>query len=262
MFILVTTCDDSDDSSCDESDDSSCDDSDDSTDRSWSDSLHLGLARNCTLTSLDLRINNFRPRSTKLSLSLIDCLEGCSSLKSLTLTLNEYNEWKNDYASLLRERLGRNTSLSSLTLTFNFYTRVIYDDSYFEFDDIDRFAPNISMKSFTLTINDFSSSGDCGLPSSVLWPNYKSLTTFDLTLNNCAEGTGNDLLDFLDVVMKVDSLRTLRLKINDSRSRSAYLQSDFSEMVEKSPSLELIELTISCYGVGASSPETLKWEKQ
>ena len=62
--------------------------------------------------------------------------------------------------------------------------------------------------------------------------------------------------------MKVDSLRTLRLKINDSRLRSAYLLSDFSEMVEKSPSLELIELTISCYGVGASSPETLKWEKQ
>ncbi|XP_015776067.1 PREDICTED: uncharacterized protein LOC107354137 isoform X14 [Acropora digitifera] len=255
-----STCDDSDDSSCDESDDSSCDDSEDPTDRSWKDSLHLGLARNCTLTSLDLTINNFRPRSTKLSLALIDCLEGCSSLKSLTLTLNEYSEWKNDYASLLRERLGRNTSLSSLTLTFNFYTRVIYDDSCFEFD-IDRFAPNTSMKSFTLTINDFSSSGDCGLPSSVLWPNYKSLTTFDLTLNNCAEGTGNDLLDFLDVVMKVDSLRTLRLKINDSRSRSAYLQSDFSEMVEKSPSLELIELTISCYGVGASSPETLKWGK-
>ena len=240
--------------------DSTCDDSDDSTGRSWNHGLHLGLARNCTLISLDLTINNFRPRSTKLSFALIGCLEGCSSLESLTLTLNEYKEWKNDYASPLRERLGRNTSLSSLTLTFNFYTRVIYD-SFFQFDDIDRFAPNISMKSFTLSINDFSSSGDCGLPSSVLWPNYKSLTTFNLTLNNCAEGTGHDLLDFLDVVMKVDSLRTLRLKINDSRLRSAYLLSNFSEMVEKSPSLELIELTISCYGVGASSPETLKWEK-
>ena len=196
-----------------------------------------------------------------MSLALIDCLEGCSSLRSLTLTLNEYKEW-NYYASRLRKGLGRNTSLISLTLTFNFYTRVIYDGSYFQFNDIDRFAPNISMKSFTLTINDFSSSGDCGLPSSVLWPNYKSLTTFDLTLNNCAKGTGNDLLDFLDEVMKVDSLRTLRLKINDSRFRSAYLQSDFSEMVEKSPSLELIEITISCYGVRASSRETLKWEKQ
>ena len=231
-----STCDDSDDPSCDESDDSSCDDSDDSGDsddstgRSWNESLSQGLARNCTLTSLDLTINNFRPRSTKLSLALIGCLEGCSSLKSLTLTLNEYSEWKKNYASLLLKGLGRNTSLISLTLTFNFYTEVIYDSSYFQFDDTDRFAPNNSMKSFTLTINDFSSSGDCGLPSSVLWPNYKSLTTFNLTLNNCAEGTGNDLRDFLDVVMKVNSLRTLRLKIKDSRFRSAYLQSDLSEM--------------------------------
>ena len=197
-----------------------------------------------------------------MSLSLIGCLEGCTSLRSLTLTLNEYSEWRYNYASLLRERLGRNTSLSFLTLTFNFYTKVIYDSSYFEFDDIDRFAPNTSMKSFTLAINDFSSSGDCGLPSSVLWPNYKSLTTFDLTLNNCNGLIGHKLPIFLDAVIKRNSLRTLRLNIIDSQFTSGFHGYDFSKLVVKSPSLELIELTISCYGVEASSPETLKWEKQ
>ena len=78
--------------------------SDDSTytGSSRNDGLLLGLARNCSLNSLTLTINNFSSRSTRLSLTLIDCLEGCSSLTSLTLTLNEYNKWKNNYASLLQ----------------------------------------------------------------------------------------------------------------------------------------------------------------
>ena len=239
--------------------------SDDSTytGSGWNDSLHLSLTRNCSLNSLTLTINNFSPRSTGLSLTLIGCLESCSSLKSLTLTLNEYNDWEDTYASLLREGLGRNTSLISLTLTFNIYTRVL-KGSYFDFDDIsdDGFVPNISMNSFSLTINDFSSSGDWGLQSGILWPNYTSLTTFNLTLNNCDEVSGNCLPEFLDAVMKVNSLRTLKLKINDSQFRSNCLQWDFSELVVKSPSLELIELTISRYGIVGSLLQTFKWKKQ
>ena len=144
-----------------QSDDYTCDDF--TWDDSWIDSLHLSLARNCSLNSLTLTINNFSPWSTGLSLTLIGWLEGCSSLKSLTLTLNEYYELEDTYASLLRKGLGRNTSLISLTLTLNIYSRVIINDMcYFEFDDIsdDGFVPNISLNSFTLTINDFCSSGD------------------------------------------------------------------------------------------------------
>ena len=48
--------------------------SDDSTGCSWNDRLLLGLPRNCSLTSLDLTMNNFSPRSTQLSTSLIGCL--------------------------------------------------------------------------------------------------------------------------------------------------------------------------------------------
>ena len=247
-----------------QSDDSTC------TGDSWNDSLHLGLARYYSLKSLTLTINNLRPRSTGLSPTLIGCLEGCISLKSLTLTLNEYNEWENNYESLLRQGLGRNTSLISLTLTLNIYARAIhharlpFDDMYFHVYDSsdDGFVPNVSMNSFTLTINDFSSSGCFGLDLGFLLCNYKCLTIFNLTLNNCGEGSGSDLQNFLKLVLGVNSLRTLRLKINDSVFRSAVREYDFSELVVESSSLELIELTISRRGVEGSWLETLKWEKQ
>ena len=269
-----------DDSSCDDSDDPTRDDSDDSTGCSRNDSLLLGLPRNCTLTSLTLTLNNFSPRSTKLSFILISCLENFISLKSLTLTLNEYNNyWKDTYASRLRQGLGRNTSLISLTLTLNIYTRPpsdsdfdFYDISDDHFDDISDHVvvPNISMDSFTLTINDFSSTRDdwdrvdfinsvWGVKSGNLWPNYKSLNTFNLTLNNRDEVSVSSLLEFFDAVMKVNSLKTLRLKINHSPSTR---ECDFSKLVVKSPSLELIELTICRYGVLRGWLETLKWEKQ
>ena len=247
------------------SDDSTCDDSDDSDDsagRSWNDSLLLGLARTCTLTFLTLTMNNFSSKSTELSFTLIRFLESCISLESLNLTLNEYNnEWENTFASRLRKGLGRNTTLISLTLTLNIYT----SDSYFDLDDIsdDDVVPNVSVNSFTLTINDFSMTGYWGFPSGVLWSNYKSLNTFNLTLNIWYGVTVYRLLTVLHEVMKVNSSRTLRLNINDSRFRNGdYPKYDFSELVVESPSLELIELTISRYGVVGSWLETLKWEKQ
>ena len=255
-----SACDDSDDSSCDDSDDSSCDDIDDSIGRSWNDSLLLGLARTCSLTSVTLTMNNFSSKSAELSFTLISFLESCISLKSLNLTLNEYaDEWKNTFASRLRKGLGRNTSLISMTLTLNIYT----NDSYFDLDDIsdDDVVPNVSVNSFTLTINDFSAKGDWGFPSGVLWSNYKSLKTFNLTLNIWYKLAVYRLLTVLYDVMKVNSSRTLRININDSRSRNDP-KYEFSELVEKSPSLELIELTICRYGDVGSWLETLKWEKQ
>ena len=223
----------------------------------------LGLTRNCSLRSLTLTINNFSQRRTGLSPALIGVLEGCSSLKSLTLTLNEYNQVLKDYASHLRKGLGRNTSVISLTLTINMYSRVDYSSFETPFDYIsdDGFVPNISMNSFTLTVNDFSINSSLELGSGVLWSNYKSLTTFSLALNNCIIPGSYKFSDFLDAVMKVNSLRTLRLKIKDSRFRIPYRECDLSKLVVKSPSLELIELTISHYGDVGSLLETLKWEK-
>ena len=91
-------------------------------------------------------------------------------------------------------------------------------------------VPNISINSFTLTIDDFSVIGDWGLYSGVLWSNYKSLNTFNLTLNNWDKVNVDSLLESLDEVMKVNSSSTLRLKINDLRFRSGdYPKYDLSE---------------------------------
>ena len=232
----------SNDSTCDDSDDFTCDDSDDSTGRSWNDGLHLRLPRNCSLNSLTLTINNFSPKSTGLSLTLIGCLESCISLKSLTLTLNEYNELKSTYVSLLHEGLARNTSLISLTLTLNFYTRIV-DYSSLRFRGYS-FVPNTSINSFTLTTNDFSISGCRALDSIFPWPNYKYLTTLNLTFNRYSE-VHLALPDFFIEARKVNSLRTLRLKIDHSELIlwNGYPEDYFRKWVLESPSLELIELS-------------------
>ena len=243
-----------------QSDDSTWDDSDDSTDRSWIDILHLGWARSCSLNSLSLTINNFRP-STKLSLTLIDCLEGCSSLKSLTLTLNEYNGWKNTYAFRLREGLRRNTSLISLTLTVNIHCITVGKHDDFDISEL-FYGPNMSVDSFTLTISDFTGSGGEGLDLDVLLSAFKSVTTLNVTLNRCRRSV-HSLYYSLVSEMETDSLRTLRLKFNDWRlGDSDFFSGNFSKWVLNSPSLELIELSISRYGVVGSSLQTLKWEKQ
>ncbi|XP_015770110.1 PREDICTED: uncharacterized protein LOC107348570 [Acropora digitifera] len=264
------TCDDSDDSTSDDSDDSTSDDSDDSIGRSWSDSMVPCLPRNCSLNSLTLTINYFSPKSTEWSFTLISFLESCISLKLLNLTLNECNGKRTgSFVSRLREGLGRNTSLISLTLTLNIYTRP-HNFSSLDLEDIpeDDVVPNISINSFTLTINNFSITSYLRLSSAVLLSNYMSLNTFNLTINNWDEVDECDascdiFLIFLNEVMTVTNSRTLRLKINDLRLRSGeYPKYDFSKLAEKSPSLELIELTICRYGDVCSWLETLKWEKQ
>ena len=225
----------------------------------WNVRQSLGFARNCSLKSLTLTINNLDGESTGMPDFLIGCLKGCISLKSLTLTLNEYSYFDQASASLLREGLGCNTSLISVTLTVNIYSTVCVDIRGLDIYD---FVPNTSFNSFTLSINDFCRSDSWRLGSEVLWSNYKSLTTFNLTLSNCDELIGHDLPIFLDAVIKGNSLRTLRLNIIDSQFTSGFHGYDFSKLVVKSPSLELIELTISRYGAVGSSLETLKWEKQ
>ena len=241
--------------SCVDSDDSTCDGS---SGRSWYDCQRL--PRNCTRKSLTLTLNNCTEESTELSYTLIRLLEGFISLKSLTVTLNEYNNCKGTYAVLFRDGLRRNTSLISLTLTVNIYNRSPCF-RYLDCDNlsVDGFVSNISMDSFTLIINDFRSRYDWDLKLGDLWPNCKSLNTLNLTLNNYRQRSRDDLPDFFNALVKVNSLRTLRLKINGSQFTS---EDDFSELVVKCPSLELIEVTICRYGLTRGWLETLKWEKQ
>ena len=115
-----------------------------------------------------------------------------------------------------------------------------------------------SLSSFTLIISDFNNGIRDTPLVDFLVLHFKTLTALNLTLNNC----GDLLPEFLDAVMKMISLKTLRLKINDSQFTSGCHGHDFSKLVVKSPSIELIELTVSFYGVEGTSPETFKWEKQ
>ena len=230
----------------------------DSSRSRWIVGQSLGFARICSLKSLTLTIKSLGLESTGMPDFLIGCLKGCISLKSLTLTLNECSVVDLASTSLLHKGLRCNTSLISVTLTVNMYSRVHVR----HLDDIYDFAANTSINSFTLSINNFCRSDIWKFGLDVLLSNYKSLTTFNLTLNNCSELIGHDLPIFLDAVIKGNSLRTLRLNIIDSQFTSGFHGCDLSKLVVKSPSLELIELTISRYGVVGSSLETLKWEKQ
>ena len=249
-----------------ESDDLTCHDSDsnilfiDCGSRSrWEVKQSLGFARNCSLKSLTLTINNFGLESTEMSDVLIGCLKGCISLKSLTLTVNEHSFFDQVSASLLRKGLGCNTSLISVTLTVNMHCR----DEVRRVVNISDCVPNTSINSFTVSINDFGSIGIWAFGLDALLSIYKSLTTFNLTLYYFNELSDDGLFLFLNaVIFKGNSLRTLRLNIIDSEFTSGFHGYDFSKLVVKSPSLELIELTISRYGAVGSSLETLKWEKQ
>ena len=216
----------------------------------WDNSLH-GLSGNYELSSLTLTINNFSKESADLLLGLIDGLKGCISLKSLTLKFNEFNKCDSTRAVLMRGEFFGPRQYSNREKQRNRvkkYFRLM--DSYC--------VPNSSLSSFTLIISDFSNGIRDTLLVDILVLHFKALTALNLTLNNC----GDLLPEFLDAVMKMISLKILRLKINDSQFTIGCHGHDFSKLVVKSPSLELIELTISCYGVKGSSQETLKWEKQ
>ena len=146
-------------------------------------------------------------------------------------------------------------------------------------------AGNCSLKSLTLTINNFSPrSIESSLTLIGCLEGCSSLKSLTLTLNEYNEwkrsypyllckGLGrNTSLVSLSLTlniytrvrewMKANSLKTLRLKIKDLQYRIGCREYHFSDWVEKIPSLELQELTIIRYGVVGSWVETLKWEKQ
>ena len=206
----------------------------------WMESLNLCFRTNSSLNSLTLTINNF-------SKSVLWMLYGrCDiSLKSLTLIVNDDRKCDGT----------RGLFVPGEGVDADKYNKSVRNSYEVSDDDLD---PNTSLSSVTLIIGNPHTSFRDPFFVFVLLSNFKSFTTLDLTLNNC----GDLLVVFLKAVMEMNSLKTLRLKINDSQFTSGCREYDFSKLVVKSPSLELIELTISCYGVEGSSPETLKWEKQ
>ncbi|XP_068687967.1 uncharacterized protein [Montipora foliosa] len=248
---------------------------DDDTSYSWALPLGDGLARNTSLKNLTLAIHYYK-KSGKWRESLGSGVERNTSLKNLTvviennayavaselgidwarstsvenlfLTVNSdsivWDSWKRG----TDEGLARKKSLKSLILTINNFGELTLDW------EVDKSWENNSLNNFSLTINNYGNIRPLSCFEG-FFLQFKSLTTFNLTLNLCGKPGEDILYDLLEEAMKSQSLKTLRLKVNDSQITNGRRRYDFSRYVLTSPSLSLIEVTVSFYGVEKSSRE-------
>ncbi|XP_068687948.1 uncharacterized protein [Montipora foliosa] len=253
-------------------------DDDDHSDVSslWALPLGDGLARNTSLKNLTLAIHYYKQKSGKWRESLGSGLERNTSLKNLTvvietnankavnelgidwarstsvenlfLTVNNYSIVWDSWTGGTGEGLARKKSLKSLTLTINNFGELTL------YWGVDKSWENNSLNNFSLTINNY---GDIYPFTSFggFFFQFKSLTTFNLTLNLCGKRGEEVLYDLLEEAVKSQSLKTLRLKVNDSQITNGRRRYDFSRYVVTSPSLSLIEVSVSFYGVEKSSRE-------
>ena len=206
----------------------------------WRESLRDGLERNTSLKNLSLIIENH----TILMICILDIiLEGNTSVENLFLTLNNFAYLGLDLGNDVGDVLAGNKSLKNLTLTFNNFGKTLLGLH-------GKCLENKSIIDASLTINNYGNI--CGRRDSfaVLLCQLKSLTTLNLSLNLCCEGDEDILLFLLRGVMENESLKTLRLKVNDPQTGngSRRYMYDFSDYVVMSPFLSLIELTLSFYG--------------
>ncbi|XP_068687950.1 uncharacterized protein [Montipora foliosa] len=230
-------------------------DDDDDIRYPWAILLGSGLARNTSLKNLTLTINVHKEKSDRWvdylglmsntwSNILGNGLEHNTSLKNLTLIIE-------NHSSILEHKpcidWARKTSVKNLTLTINNFGELNLDWE-------DNGLENKSLNDFSLTINNYGNiSGVSGIPGSLC--QLKSLSTLNLTLNLCGKGGKEILPCLLEKAMEIESLKTLRLKVNDRQSANGSCGYDFSNFVVMSPSLSLIEVTVSFYGVEESSRE-------
>ncbi|XP_068751375.1 uncharacterized protein [Montipora capricornis] len=255
------------------------DDDDDDMSYSWALPLGDGLARNTSLKNLTLAIHYYKEKSGKWRESLGSGLERNTSLKNLTVVMeNNANEvagelgidWARSTSvenlfltvnsdsivwdswtggpGTTGEELARKKSLKSLTLTINNFGELTL---YWE---VDKSWENNSLNNFSLTINNYGNIRPRSCFKGFFFQ-FKSLTTFNLTLNLCGKPGEDILYGLLEEAVKSQSLKTLRLKVNDSQITNGRRRYDFSRYVVTSPSLSLLEVTVSFYSVEKSSRE-------
>ena len=206
---------------------------------SWFLRLRDGLARNTSLKNLTLVIESH-------SFAFGDELDigwvRNTSVENLFVTVINYNGL---FVRRIWFGLADNKSLKNVTLTINNFGKLTLEWENYG-------LVNKSLNDFALTINNYGEISS-RIPGFVR--RFQFLTTFNVTLNLCSEGD-NDILDcFLQEAMESESLKTLRLKVNDRQITNGSCGYDFSKFVVISPSLSLIELTFSLYGGEESSRE-------
>ncbi|XP_068751385.1 uncharacterized protein [Montipora capricornis] len=204
---------------------------------SWFRRLRDGLARNTSLKNLTLVIESHSWASgDELDIGWVRN----TSVENLFVTVINYNVL---FVRRIWFGLADNKSLKNVTLTINNFGSLM-----FKWENCG--LVNKSLNDFSLTINNYGKISS-GIPGFVR--RFQFLTTFNVTLNLWGEGD-NDTLDcFLQEAMESESLKTLRLKVNDRQITNGSCGYDFSKFVVISPSLSLIELTFSLYGGEESS---------
>ncbi|XP_068751416.1 uncharacterized protein [Montipora capricornis] len=230
-------------------------DDDDNMSYSWALRLGSGLARNTSLKNLTLAISVHKTSSVKWvdyvglmsntwRKSLGNGLKHNTSLENLTLIIENHSNVLEHEPCI---DWAQKTSAKNLTLTVNNFGELNLDWE-------DNGLENKSLNDFSLTINNYGNIyGVSGIPGSLR--QLKSLTTFNLTLNLCGKGGKEILPCLLEKALEIESLKTLRLKVNDRQIANGSCGYDFSKFVVMSPSLSLIEVTVSFYGVEESSRE-------
>ena len=250
------------------------------------DGLDHVLASNTTLNALSLTLNDDDDIRYSWAILLSDGLARNTSLKNLTITISVHKAKSNIWAgyrslmiptwtNILGNGLEHNTSLKNLTLIIENHscilehkpcidwarktsvknlTLTINNFGELNLDSEDNGLENKSLNDFSLTINNYGNiSGVSGIPGSLC--QLKSLTTLNLTLNLCGKGGKEILPCLMEKALEIESLKTLRIKVNDRQIANGSCGYDFSKFVAMSPSLSLIEVTVSFYGVEESSRE-------
>ena len=193
----------------------------------WADGLDVGFAKNTSITTLNLVVNNYM---------YSDDMWGI------------WGQW-------LRGGLAGNTSLTTLSLKFNNY-HYFYDMSHEWTGGLaDGLVNNKSLTTLCLTISGYgnaSTFGDWACRLGDALAKNTSLTALTLTVNIVANSEVNEcwLQVLFDRLSKSESLTTLRFIVNnkDLDGKNLKCSYDLSKSLAKCRSLTSLDLTASLYG--------------
>ena len=212
----------------------------------WGQVVEKSLAKNNSLNSLTLTINNYSYMDVDTGVSLAEGLARNTSLKSITFTMNNYFYVSSVWGFGLFEGLARNTSLKSITLAINNYGVMKGEWGH---DIIEGFAANTSLTSMTLAINNY---GDMrrewehclfeGLARNA------SLTSITLAINNHGDMKGDWGHCLFEGLARNTSLNSLTLTANNYGDMSEEGGCAVRKRLRKSKSLTECNLIVDICG--------------
>ena len=201
------------------------------------------VARNTSLTTLSLTVDNYSFTSGRWMLGLGDTLANCMALSTLTLTVTNHGCTSFHWMLFLRNILEKITPLSTLSLTFNNFDDMI---GHYKGDELGNFARNLSLTTMTLIMNNYSiERGGWMEHLSDVLAQLTSLTSFTLEINNYRAVVGNWMDHVGGGLEKNPSLVTFYLTVNNYGEMSEDWMQSLGDSVAKSKSLTTVSITIN-----------------